>query len=202
MIVELNEKDIAVLRQIVESVNRGEYIKGESGGESFLELSNDYSRTEALKYFLCGITNRIKLNSTDEEVKEFANSSLLPRARMKQFEKTYEKFEQFKEQGSIKLWRGLVLTDGAEVDLGKSGECWSFSRAVPRRWVDEIVDRAAMKHILHEDTRKYILTGRVDVDNCRLPYSFWLAGRFERPEWEVRVKDEDLIKIIKKDEVE
>jgi hypothetical protein len=28
-------------------------------------------------------------------------------------------------------------------------------------------------------------------------YSIWLAGRFERPEWEVRVKDESKVKIIK-----
>jgi hypothetical protein len=53
-----------------------------------------------------------------------------------------------------------------------------------------------------EDCKKVILTDTTTLDNCRLPYSIWLAGRFERPEWEVRVKDESKVKIINSKEIE
>lgn len=39
------------------------------------------------------------------------------------------------------------------------------------------------------------------LDNCNLSFSFWLAGRNERPEWEVRLKDDTDIDIIEKKEI-
>lgn len=50
--------------------------------------------------------------------------------------------------------------------------------------------------------KKYVLTCTTTLDNCRLPYSFWLAGRFDGKEWEVRIKDEKKLKLISTEEIE
>ena len=99
------------------------------------------------------------------------------------------------------MYRGIVLNGNKEVDLDKPGECWSFSSKKAMDWANDIWDKMVYDHIVSNselvDCDKMILFGETTLDNCRLPYSIWLAGRFERPEWEVRVKDESKVKIIK-----
>ena len=188
---------------ILESSIKGDFAKGEKGGEPYFNLSNDYSYSDAKRIF---IEAKYGKKNSDESLIDVWNN-YIKSTEKKQFEKTYEQFEKYKNGEPIKLYRGLVLVKCDEVDLDKPGECWSFSLPTAKRWVDDIWDMMVYNHLVnadefHEGAKKYILYGETTLDNCRLPYSLWLAGRFERPEWEVRVKDELKVKIIKSKEIE
>lgn len=204
MIVELTEKDLGAIRTILESATRGEYLSGEHGGEKFIDLPNDYTYEDARRYFASAIIGEKDAN--DAERLEIWWNNYCGKARRNQFERTYAQFEKYRNGEQIKLYRGLVVKAGAEIDLDRAGECWSFSRAMVGRWVDGIWDSMVYKHIMNasqlEDCQKFILTGTTTLDNCRLAYSFWLAGRFERPEWEVRLVNEQKVRIVSRKEVE
>jgi hypothetical protein len=186
----------------MESSIKGDFAKGEKGGEPYFDLPNDYTYEDARRYFMEAIYGKLD----DEDIQIYWDN-YLRKSRIKQFETTYKQFEDYKNKTKqIKLYRGLVITDGNEIDMDKPGECWSFNQATARRWVENIWDIMVINHKVNADelhnSKKVILYGTTTLDNCRLPYSIWLAGRFERPEWEVRVKDESKVKIIKSKEIE
>lgn len=187
---------------LMESSIKGDFAKGEKGGEPYFDLPNDYTYDDARRYFMEAIYGKLD----DEDIQIYWDN-YLRKSRIKQFETTYNQFEDYKNNTKqIKLYRGLVLNRDKEVDLDKAGECWSFNKNVAVKWVDGIWDNIVFNHIVNrtelEDCKKVILTATTTLDNCRLPYSIWLAGRFERPEWEVRVKDESKVKIINSKEIE
>lgn len=187
---------------LMESSIKGDFAKGEKGGEPYFDLPNDYTYEDARRYFMEAIYGKLD----DEDIQVYWDN-YLRKSRIKQFETTYKQFEDYKNNTKqIKLYRGLVLNRDKEVDLDNAGECWSFNKNVAVKWVDGIWDNMVYNHIVNEDDledcKKVILTATTTLDNCRLPYSIWLAGRFERPEWEVRVKDESKVKIIKSKEIE
>lgn len=179
---------------LIESAIKGDYIRGERGGEPYFDLPNEYSYSDAKRTFIEAIYG------PNKDVEKYWNQ--LNSKRKQQFEKTYEQFERYKSGEPIKLYRGLVITSGKELDMNKPGECWSFSSKKAKTWAENIWDFMVYNHIVNSEelhnSDKYVLVGETTLDNCRLPYSIWLAGRFERPEWEVRIKDESKIKIIKK----
>jgi len=187
---------------LMESSIKGDFAKGEKGGEPYFDLPNDYTYEDARRYFMEAIYGKLD----DEDIQIYWDN-YLRKSRIKQFETTYKQFEDYKNNTKqIKLYRGLVITGGNEIDMDKPGECWSFNQATARRWVENIWDIMVINHKVNADelhnSKKVILYGTTTLDNCRLPYSIWLAGRFERPEWEVRVKDESKVKIIKSKEIE
>ena len=186
---------------ILESSIKGDFIKGEKGGEPYFDLPNDYTYEDARRYFMEAIYGKL-----DDEQLQTRWDNYVRVSRINQFERTYKQFERYRDGEPIKLYRGLVLSSDKEIDLEKPGECWSFSLPVAKKWVEGIWNDMVHNHIFNHtelvDCKKYILRGETTLDNCRLPYSFWLAGRFERPEWEVRVKDENKVKIIKTKEIE
>ena len=186
----------------MESSIKGDFAKGEKGGEPYFDLPNDYTYEDARRYFMEAIYGKLD----DEDIQIYWDN-YLRKSRIKQFETTYKQFEDYKNKTKqIKLYRGLVLNRDKEVDLDNAGECWSFNKNVAVKWVEGIWDNMVYNHLVNradlEDCKKVILTATTTLDNCRLPYSIWLAGRFERPEWEVRVKDESKVKIIKSKEIE
>jgi len=187
---------------LMESSIKGDFAKGEKGGEPYFDLPNDYTYEDARRYFMEAIYGKLD----DEDIQIYWDN-YLRKSRIKQFETTYKQFEDYKNNTKqIKLYRGLVITGGNEIDMDKPGECWSFNQATARRWVENIWDIMVINHRVNADelhnSKKVILYGTTTLDNCRLPYSIWLAGRFERPEWEVRVKDESKVKIINSKEIE
>jgi hypothetical protein len=187
---------------LMESSIKGDFAKGEKGGEPYFDLPNDYTYDDARRYFMEAIYGKLD----DEDIQIYWDN-YLRKSRIKQFETTYKQFEDYKNKTKqIKLYRGLVITGGNEIDMDKPGECWSFNQATARRWVENIWDIMVINHKVNADelhnSKKVILYGTTTLDNCRLPYSIWLAGRFERPEWEVRVKDESKVKIINSKEIE
>jgi len=187
---------------LMESSIKGDFAKGEKGGEPYFDLPNDYTYEDARRYFMEAIYGKLD----DEDIQIYWDN-YLRKSRIKQFETTYKQFEDYKNKTKqIKLYRGLVITGGNEIDMDKPGECWSFNQATARRWVENIWDIMVINHRVNADelhnSKKVILYGTTTLDNCRLPYSIWLAGRFERPEWEVRVKDESKVKIINSKEIE
>ena len=187
---------------LMESSIKGDFAKGEKGGEPYFDLPNDYTYDDARRYFMEAIYGKLD----DEDIQIYWDN-YLRKSRIKQFETTYKQFEDYKNNTKqIKLYRGLVITGGNEIDMDKPGECWSFNQATARRWVENIWDIMVINHKVNADelhnSKKVILYGTTTLDNCRLPYSIWLAGRFERPEWEVRVKDESKVKIINSKEIE
>lgn len=203
MIVELNENDICLLRKVLsESAEKGDFMKGERGGEQFYNLANNYTLEDAKYYFASAIIGE---KAKDKVYLKDWWKYQLPASRKKQFEKTYNQFESYRNGAQIKLFRGLVVKNDKEVDMNKAGECWSFSNAKARVWAEDIWDKIVYKHIMDDSelemSRKIVFTASTELDNCRLPYSLWLAGRFERPEWEVRIKDETKVNIITKKEV-
>lgn len=187
---------------ILESSMKGDFAKGEKGGEPYFNLSNDYSYSDAKRIF---VQAKYGEKNSDESLIDIWNN-YISAAEKKQFNKTYEQFEKYKAGEPIKLYRGLVITSGEELDVNKPGECWSFSSKKAKTWAENIWDIMVYNHIVNSEelhnSDKYVLVGETTLDNCRLPYSIWLAGRFERPEWEVRVKDETKVKIISKKIIE
>jgi hypothetical protein len=204
MDVELTKNDLKTIRTVLESATRGEYLSGEHGGEKFVHLSNGYTYEDAKRYFASAIIGEKEAN--DPKRLEIWWNNYCRKARKEQFERTYAQFEKWRNGEPIKIYRGLVVKSGTEIDLDRAGECWSFSRPMVTRWVDGIWDTMVYNHIMTasqlEDCQKYVLTGMTTLDNCRLAYSFWLAGRFERPEWEVRLANEQKIRIISRKEVD
>lgn len=197
---------LALLKQndfICESSVKGDFVKGEQGGEDFQNLPADYSYDDAKRYFASAIIGPSKVN--DKEKFNDWWDFYCRKSRINQFEKTYAQFEKYRAGAPIKLYRGVIIKNGEEVDLDKAGICWSFSPAVARKWVEGIWDNMVYNHIMNnselEDCNKVIMTATTSLDNCDLPYSFWLAGRFDRPEWEVRLKDESKVKIISHKEI-
>lgn len=183
---------------ICESDMRGDYIKGEKGGENFRGLSNDYTYEDALRYYASAIIGE-EAAKNPNKVDTWFHSNLSNASQRARFKKTWETFEKFRQAGGAVLYRGIMLAQDVEVDSNKPGDCWSFNRSMPRQWVDDIWDREVEKFI-HlggelKDCKKVIFTGKTGVDNMDLPYSFWLAGRFERNECEVRLRDEKGIQI-------
>ena len=187
---------------ILESSIKGDFAKGEKGGEPYFDLPNDYSYSVAKRIF---VEAKYGKKNSDESLIDIWNN-YISAAEKKQFNKTYEQFEKYKAGEPIKLYRGLVITSGKELDMNKPGECWSFSSKKARTWAENIWDIMVYNHIVNSEelhnSDKYVLVGETTLDNCRLPYSIWLSGRFERPEWEVRVKDETKVKIISKKIIE
>ncbi len=185
---------------IVESSVKGDFVKGERGGEKYKELSNDYTYDDARRFFIAAIYGESVAN--DPEQLENRWNTYLTKSRKNQFEKTYAAFEKIKAAGKAKLYRGVVVNKGEEIDTEHAGVCWSFSASMPRRWVEGIWDNMVYNHVVNrselEDCHKVIFTATTSVDNMLLPYSFWLAGRFERPEWEIRLKDENAVSSITK----
>lgn len=179
---------------LVESAIKGDYIRGEHGGEPYFDLPNEYSYSDAKRIFIEAIYG------PNKDVEKYWNQ--LNSKRKQQFEKTYEQFERYKSGEPIKLYRGLVLNVDKELDLNKPGECWTFNKRKAITWAEDIWDNMVFKHVMNKSNleycNKFIMIGETTLKNCRLPYSLWLAGRFERPEWEVRIKDESKIKIVKK----
>ena len=187
---------------LMESSIKGDFAKGEKGGAPYFDLPNDYTYEDARRYFMEAIYGKLD----DEDIQIYWDN-YLRKSRIKQFETTYNQFEDYKNKTKqIKLYRGLVLNRDRELDLDPAGERWTFNKNVAVKWVDGIWDNMVFNHIVNgndlEDCKKVILTATTTLDNCRLPYSIWLAGRFERPEWEVRVKDESKVKIINSKEIE
>lgn len=180
---------------IVESNVKGDFVKGERGGEKFKTLSNDYTYDDARRYFASAIIGEEKAN--DETYLNNWWDGIMRKSRKNQFEKTYAAFEKIKAAGKAKLYRGVIVNKGEEIDTEHAGVCWSFSASMPRRWVEDIWDKMVYSHVINnselEDCVKVIFTATTTVDNMLLPYSFWLAGRFERPEWEIRLKDENAV---------
>lgn len=178
---------------IYESSVKGDFVNGEKGGENFRALSNDYSFDDALFYFASAIIGN---KANDREYLKDWYENFCPKSRKNQFEKTYKKFEEYKSGKPIQLYRGIIIEEGKEPDFNNAGECWSFSSKLASNWVERIYDEMVMKHTYY-GKEKYVLIATTNLENCNLPYSLWLAGRFERPEWEVRVKDETKVKILK-----
>lgn len=187
-IIELEEHGY-----MVESSIKGNFVNGEKGGEDFHNLGNDYDYDFAKRVFASAICGQKCMTLPMEEVDKYWYN-YINKTRKNQFEKTYQQFEKYKNGEPIKLYRGLVMEDGKEVDEDLLGICWSFNKNVAKRWVEEIHDNMVYRHI-GKDLKLYIYTCETDIDNCDLPYSIWLAGRFERTEWEVRLKDETQIVI-------
>lgn len=164
-------------------------------GELYYDLPNKFGYDEARQWFCDAVVGKKNLD-LDGIWENYISAS-----RKHQFERTYNQFKKYADGKTIKLYRGIVLNGNKEVDLDKPGECWSFSSKKAMDWANDIWDKMVYDHIVSnselEDCDKMILFGETTFDNCRLPYSIWLAGRFERPEWEVRVKDESKVKIIK-----
>lgn len=194
-IIELNKNGYLVK----ESSIKGEFIKGERGGEKFIGLDNNYTYDEAKKYFASAIIGE---KAEDPEYLNKWWENTLPKGRKNQFEKTYAAFEKIKSVGKAKLYRGVVVNKDKEIDTEHAGVCWSFSSSLPRKWVENIWDNMVYKHVVSgselEDCNKVIFTAESTINNMLLPYSIWLAGRFERPEWEIRLKDENLVTNITK----
>lgn len=185
---------------IVESSVKGDFVKGERGGEKYKELSNDYTYDDARRFFIAAIYGESVAN--DPEQLENRWNTYLTKSRKNQFEKTYAAFEKIKAAGKAKLYRGVVVNKNKEIDTEHAGVCWSFSSSLPRKWVEGIWDNMVYNHVVNrselEDCHKVIFSATTSVDNMLLPYSFWLAGRFERPEWEIRLKDENAVSNITK----
>ena len=205
----LNEDGSEVLskndKQFQESAVRGEYTKGERGGEEFWNSPNDYTRAEALHAFAMGAGASWLKDGTEEEHEVWLKYNA-PKRTEANFERTFAKFEEYRKGKPIRLYRGIILKDGEPVDDERKGECWSMSRNVSVNWVDGIWDNMVYKHIVNgaalEKMKKYLFVGTTTLDNCRLLYSFFLAGRFERNEWEVRLKDEKAVRLVSKKELE
>lgn len=184
---------------ICESEIRGDYIKGEKGNENFLGLSNDYTKEDAMRYFASAIIGEEKAKDA-EKVQTWFNSNLSTASQRARFNKTWETFEKFRTEGQGVLYRGIILNKNTEVDDNKPGVCWSYSRSMPRKWIESIWEHMVEKHVMTgaelNDYKKIIFTAKVNLNDMDLPYSFWLAGRFERNECEVRLRSEENVHII------
>lgn len=186
---------------ILESAIKGDYIKGEHGGEQFLNIPNDKIDDELARFYFAAAIIGAETAADSEYLNNWWNYRLT-KTRKTQFEKTWTKLKSYLEGAPIRLYRGVILRDGAKLDLDKAGDCWSFVAKMPKNWLDRIWDEGIMKHTIHPDVdKKVILIGTTDISNCRVAYSLWLAGRFERNEWEVRIKDESKVKILSYKEV-
>ena len=180
-----------------------DYMEGEKGGEKYYDLPNDYSYNEALKIFVSAIFKYTDFDS-DELVQEYVEKHVT-KYDMNKFTKNYNQFESYKKGEPIKIYRGIVLKGDEKLDLDDIGECWTFNRNVAKEWVIGYYKskkyEAFMNHTKFEDYHLYVVSGTTELDNCRLPYSLWLAGKFDRNECEVRVKDPKKVKIKKYVEV-
>jgi len=183
---------------LIESTNKGDFVSGERGGEEFIGLSNDYTKDEAIYYFASAIIGN-KAENKDYVVDLW--NYMCPKSVKKRFETVYNKFESFKSGNDINLYRGIVIPEDEKPDLEKPGVCWSFTVQGAKNFLERIWDDMVQKHLTYGQS-KYLMQGTTTLDNCDFPYSLWLAGRFERKEWEVRIKDDTKVKILNWKEVE
>lgn len=183
---------------LIENTNKGDFVKGEQGGEEFIGLSNDYTKDEAIYYFASAIIGNKAKNK--DYIVDWWNY-MCPKSVKKRFETVYNKFESFKNGNAINLYRGVVIPEDETPDLEKPGVCWSFTLQGGKNFLERIWDDMVQKHTSY-GKKKIMFQGNTTLDNCDLPYSLWLAGRFERKEWEVRIKDETKVKILNWKEVE
>lgn len=182
---------------LIESANKGDFVKGEQGGSEFIGLSNDYTKDEAIYYFASAIIgNKAKNNG----YLDWWNY-MCPKSVKNRFDTVYNKFESFKNGSPLKLYRGITVPEDEKPDLKRPGICWSFTVQGAKNFLERIWDDMVQKHLSYGQS-KYLMQGTTTLDNCDLPYSLWLAGRFERKEWEVRIKDETEVKILNWKEVE
>ena len=183
---------------------RTDYMAGEKGGEKFFNLPNDYDKTRAKQIYLSGMFGDKWLDKSTEEIDEYVENHL-SKYNINKFYKNYEQFEKYKNGAPIRLYRGITLKDGEELDTSDLGVCWTFNRYVAKEWVIGIYKQMEFNHFMNgyprENLRLYILSGTTDLSNCRLLYSLWLAGKFDRNECEVRIKDNNKIKLTKLTEI-
>lgn len=173
---------------LVSEAQFSDFMKFEKGGKPLLDLPNDYSYTDARKYFAAAFDSRITPD-VDEETLNRVWFTRLKAADKVRFERTYKQFEKYRAGEPIKLYRGIVMYDGKSIDLDDSGVCWTYSAKKAKAWAENAFDHAVLEwHIDPDAAEMYVLSAVTDIDNTRLPYSIWLAGRFERPEYEVRLK--------------
>ena len=173
---------------LISEAEFSDFMRGEKGGEQFYDLPNEYTYTDAKKYFAGAFDSRITPDA-DEELLDRVWFTRVRSADKVRFERTYKQFEKYQDGEPLKLYRGIVMLDGKEIDLDDSGVCWTFNPKKAKVWAEDAYEKAVT--IYHADPDKaemYVLTATTDIDNARLPYSFWLAGRFERAEYEVRLK--------------
>lgn len=197
-----------MLKSIFESEIRDEFMKGERGGEAFYDLPNDYKPIDALRYFAINVVAGKEDISDDTKLTNWWYNRCTA-DRKRQFKKTYKKFESYRNGKRIILYRGIVIKPNIKIDFDKLGVCWSFDSKTAADWADDIWEKKvqdinANRTVISEldGCKKYVLTCTTTLDNCRLPYSFWLAGRFDGKEWEVRIKDEKKLKLISTEEIE
>lgn len=165
-----------------------DFMKSERGGEPFYDLPNDYSYEQARAYFAGAFNSKITPSSDKESVDKVWFTYLNSRDRSR-FEQTYKQFAKYQDGEPLKLYRGIVMYDDEELDLSNSGVCWTFSPRIAKRWAEDAFERAVYNRRIDPDkATMYIVSGITTLDNARLPYSIWLAGRFERGEREVRLK--------------
>lgn len=182
---------------LIESANKGDFVKGEQGGSEFIGLSNDYTKDEAIYYFASAIIGEKAKNNGYLDWWNY----MCPKSVKNRFETVYNKFESFKNGSKLKLYRGITVPEDEKPDLNRPGICWSFTVQGAKNFLERIWDDMVQKHLTYGQS-KYLMKGTTTLDNCDLPYSLWLAGRFERKEWEVRIKDETQVKILNYKEVE
>lgn len=182
---------------LIESTNKGDFVSGERGGEEFIGLSNDYTKDEAIYYFASAIIGNKAKNKGYVEWWNY----MCPKSVKNRFKTVYNKFESFKNGSPLKLYRGITVSEDENPDLKRPGICWSFTVQGAKNFLERIWDDMVQKHLTYGQT-KYLMQGTTTLDNCDLPYSLWLAGRFERKEWEVRIKDETKVNILNWKEVE
>lgn len=164
------------------------FMKSEKGGEPFYDLSNDYSYEQARAYFACAFDGNLTPTADKETVDKVWFNRLRASDRLR-FEQTYKQFAKYQDGEPLKLYRGVVIYDGSELDLSDAGVCWTYSPRLARRWAEDAFERAVyIRHINPDKAKMYVVSGITTIDNARLPYSIWLAGRFERGEKEVRLK--------------
>jgi hypothetical protein len=179
---------------LMESSIKGDFAKNETGGNKFYDLPNDYTRDDAIRYFLSAIYGEEMMNADDEKVQVYLEN-YLKKPRLKQFERTYAQFEKYKNGTPIKLYRGLILDEDEKPNLNETGVCWSFSQDRAKRWAEDIFDGMVNKHIAYGKT-KFLLSCTTSLENTKLPFSIWLAGYNDGNEWEVRLEDETKVKIL------
>jgi hypothetical protein len=77
---------------LMESSIKGDFAKGEKGGEPYFDLPNDYEYSDAKRIF---IEAKYGKKNNDESLIDIWHN-YIKASEKKQFEKTYEQFEQYK----------------------------------------------------------------------------------------------------------
>lgn len=165
-----------------------DFMKGERGGEPFYDLDNDYSYQDARRYFAGAFDGRIQPDCDDDLLDCVWFNRVKSKDKVR-FERTYKQFEKYLNGEPLVLYRGVVMRDGKEVDIEDAGVCWTYSPRTAKTWAEDSFEKQVYNFHRDPDSMEmYVMKGITTLDNARLPYSIWLAGRFERSENEVRLK--------------